>query len=504
MTVAKDTVLPIVGLEIHVELATETKMFCRCRNRFGDPPNTNVCPICIGMPGVLPVMNRKAVEFSMKVGLALNCTVPPFTKWDRKSYYYPDLPKSYQISQYDLPLSVGGYLDVPLSDGSIKRIRIRRAHLEEDAGKNIHDLPGGPAGKSSHTGVDLNRAGVPLLEIVSEPDMNSVEEVAAYARSMQRLVRWLGVSEANMQMGHMRFEPNINLHITRPDGRGGGTTYKTPIVEVKNLNSFKALEGAAAYEIQRQYEQWQADPEGFSLAKLGKQNRGFDDLRGQTVFQREKEEAHDYRYFPEPDLVPVAVDDAWRESVRAGIGELPLARRARYMKDFRLTFKEADALTQDAPTGDLLDAAAKAGADAKRCVNLLLGRGAAIANERGCTIAEIGIDSRRLGDLAKMLSAGEVNATAAAKVFDVMVASGAEPKEIAQAEGLLAVTDSGAIERWVDEALAANPGAVADVREGGKKLKKAFGFLMGQVMQRSKGAARPAEVQRILEKKLGG
>ena len=493
MTATASNVLPVIGLEIHVELATETKMFCRCRNRFGDPPNTNVCPVCIGMPGVLPVMNRKAVELAMKVGLAVNCTVPPFTKWDRKSYYYPDLPKNYQISQYDLPLTVDGYLEIPLAEGTSKKIRIRRAHLEEDAGKNIHDHP-------NHTGVDLNRAGVPLLEIVSEPDMNTVEEVMAYARGMQRLVRWLGASAANMQMGHMRFEPNINLHITTPTGH----VVKTPIVEVKNLNSFRSLERTVAYEIERQHEAWQADPDGFTIDKLGKQNRGFDDARGVTVFQREKEEAHDYRYFPEPDLVPVVVDESWCRATAATIGELPMARRARYMSDYGLTFKEADALTQDSPTGELLDSAVAAGADAKRCVNLLLSRAAAIANERGCTIAEVGITAEALAELAKMLSDGQVNATAAAKVFDLAVQTGKAPSAVAQEQGLLAVRDASAIEQWVDEAIAANPQAVADVKEGGKKQKKAFGFLMGQVMQMSRGAAAPPEVQRLLQQKLGG
>ena len=488
---ASDTVLPVIGLEIHVELATRTKMFCRCRNRFGDPPNTNVCPVCIGMPGVLPVMNRTAVEGAMKVGLALGCAVRDFTKWDRKSYYYPDLPKNYQISQYDLPLSEHGRLEVPLPDGSQKAIRVLRAHLEEDAGKNVHDAP-------THTGVDLNRAGVPLLEIVSEPDMNAVEEVMGYARAMQRLVRWLGVSEANMQMGHMRFEPNINLHVTR-----GGRTFKTPICEIKNLNSFRALERTVAYEIDRQYADWKADPEGFVIEKLGKQNRGFDDATGRTVFQREKEEAHDYRYFPEPDLAPVRVEEAWRESIRATIGELPLARRKRFMDEYGLAFKEADALTQDAATGDLLDEAVSAGADAKRCVNLLLGRWAAIANERGRAIAEIGLTAIQLADLARMLADGAVNATAAAKVFDRMVETNRPPKEIAEAEGLTAVTDAGQLTAWVEEAIAANPDAVTNATAGGKKEAKAFGFLMGQVMQRSRGAANPADVQRLLREKLG-
>ncbi|KKK61178.1 hypothetical protein LCGC14_3016930, partial [marine sediment metagenome] len=319
-----------------------------------------------------------------------------------------------------------------------------------------------------------------------------------YARAMQRLVRWLGASEANMQMGHMRFEPNINLHVTR-----GQTTYKTPIVEVKNLNSFRALENAVSYEVERQYAEWQADPDGFTLEKQGKQNRGYDDTTGQTVFQRGKEEAHDYRYFPDPDLVPVVVDDAWQDAVRQSIGELPLARRQRYMDACQLTFKEADALTQDAPTGDLLDDAVTAGADAKRCVNLLLGRGAALANERGCTIAEIGLTAGALAELAGMLTAGQINATAAAKVFDKMVETGQAPKAIAEADGLLAVTDAGQLETWVDEAIAANPQAAEDAKAGGKKRKKAFGFLMGQVMQKSRGAADPQRVQSILAGKLG-
>ncbi|MHC4563260.1 MAG: Asp-tRNA(Asn)/Glu-tRNA(Gln) amidotransferase subunit GatB [Planctomycetota bacterium] len=489
MTDGTETVLPVIGLEIHVELHTDTKMFCRCLNHFGDPPNTNVCPVCIGMPGVLPVMNRKAVELSMKVAVALNCTVRGLTKWDRKSYYYPDLPKNYQISQYDLPLADNGWLDAPLADGGSKKIRVLRTHLEEDAGKNVHDHP-------AHTGVDLNRAGVPLLEIVSEPDMNSVEEAASYARSMQRLVRWLGASEANMQMGHMRFEPNINLHITRD-----GVTYKTPIVEVKNLNSFRALESAIAYEIQRQRAEWRAD-NSFTLENHGKQNRGYDDATGQTVYQRSKEEAHDYRYFPEPDLAAVMVTDEWRDEVAAGIGELPLARRRRYIDEHGLSFKEADALTQDSATGDLLDGAIGLGASAKRCVNLLLSRGAAIANERDCAIGDIGVTVEQLADLATMLHGGDINATAASKIFDVMIDSGAQPRQIAEQQNLLAVTDTVEIETWVDEAIEANPQAVEEVTAGGKKRKKAFSFLMGQVMQKSRGTAQPDQVQRLLRDKL--
>ncbi|MFW6146175.1 MAG: Asp-tRNA(Asn)/Glu-tRNA(Gln) amidotransferase subunit GatB [Planctomycetota bacterium] len=484
-----DNITPLIGVEIHVELDTVTKMFCRCRNRFGDPPNTNVCPVCLGLPGSLPVMNGKAVEYAMLVGMALGCEVPEFTKWDRKNYYYPDLPKNYQISQYDLPLARHGRLDVPLPDGSVKTVRILRAHLEEDAGKNIHDHPG-------HTCVDLNRAGTPLLEIVSEPDMTSAVEVGAYGRAMQRLVRWLGVSQANMQMGHMRFEPNINLHIQRD-----GVTHKTPIVEVKNLNSFRSLEGCVEYEIRRQYQAW-CDDGDYTLDKLGKENRGYDVDGARTVYQRSKEEAHDYRYFPEPDLVPVVVDDAWRHRLRERIGELPLARRQRYMDAYGLSFKEADALTQDVATGDLLDDAVAAGATAKRVTNLLLGRIAAVANERDCPLAEVGVRATQLGELAAMIDASAVNASAGDKILDILIAEGGSPEAIAEANNFLAVTDIAAVEQWVDDVLAANPDIVEQIRSGHKKAKQAFGFLMGQVMKASKGKAPPAEAKRLLEEKL--
>jgi len=491
MTDTQDTVLPIIGLEIHVELATATKMFCRCRNQFGEAPNTNVCPVCLGLPGSLPVMNRKAVELALKVGLALHCTPPKLTKWDRKNYYYPDLPKNYQISQYDLPLSSGGWVDVPLEGGVTKRVRIRRAHLEEDAGKNVHDHP-------EHTGVDLNRAGVPLLEIVSEPDMNSAAEAGAYGRGMQRLVRWLGASHANMQMGHMRFEPNINLHITR-----GSQVFKTPIVEVKNLNSFRSLEGAVAYEIERQYAQWLSDP-NYTIERFGKQNRGWDDGRLQTVFQREKEEAHDYRYLPDPDLVPVLVEDSCRDVLAAGVGELPLDRRQRYMDQYKLSFKEADALTLDAPSGNILDEAVAAGAEPKRCANLLLGRVAAVANERTCTLAEVGLTAAQVGELAKMLAGGKVNATAGDKIVEELIAHGGGAMEAAKKLNVLAVSDTSAVEAWVDAAIAANPGPADQVRKGDKKAQQAFGFLVGATMKASGGKAPPAMVKELLEKKLRG
>src|SRR6266550_3876371 len=290
----------LVGLEIHVQLATSSKMFTSAKNGFGGEPNSQVDPVVLGLPGVLPVMNKKAVEYSIKVGLALGCRIAKHTKWDRKSYYYPDLPKNYQISQYDLPLCNQGEFTITGDDGQPKKVRIRRAHLEEDAGKLMHEAPGGY--RIDHSIVDLNRAGTPLLEIVTEPDLSSPKDVATFGQELQKLVQFLGVSEAQMQMGHMRFEPNINVHITDADG----TVHKTAITEIKNLNSFSVLERATAYEIQRQIHQW------VDTGSLGKKSTyGWDESAERTFHQRDKEEAHDYRYFPDPDLVPVEVDDAW-------------------------------------------------------------------------------------------------------------------------------------------------------------------------------------------------
>src|SRR5437762_1284053 len=309
----------LVGLEIHVQLATRSKMFTAAANGFGGEPNSQVDEQVLGLPGTLPVLNKKAVEYSIKTGLALNCRIAPFTKWDRKSYYYPDLPKNYQISQYDLPLCAEGHFDITAEDGAIKTIRIRRAHLEEDAGKLLHEAPGGHP--IDHSIVDLNRAGTPLLEIVTEPDLTSPKQVMIFAQELQKLVQYLGVSEAQMQMGHMRFEPNINVHITDESG----AVHKTAITEIKNLNSFSVLERATTYEIQRQISEW------VETGSLGRKSTyGWDEGREMTFLQRTKEEAQDYRYFPDPDLVPVVVDDAWLRELKSQVGELPAARRQRY------------------------------------------------------------------------------------------------------------------------------------------------------------------------------
>src|SRR5687767_6867329 len=354
-------------MEVHVQLATRSKMFTAAPSaaaNFGAEPNSLVDEQVLGLPGSLPVMNRRAVEYAMRVGLALGCTIARHTKWDRKSYYYPDLPKNYQISQYDLPLCFEGKFEMTDENGQTKTIRIRRAHLEEDAGKLLHEAPGGYP--IDWTIVDLNRAGTPLLEIVTEPDLTSARQVALFGQELQRVVQYLGVSEGQMQMGHMRFEPNINVHITD----GSGAVSKTAITEVKNLNSFSALERATDYEVRRQIDQW------VMAGSLGRKSTfGWDESRGVSFLQRAKEEAHDYRYFPDPDLVPVDVGDAWLAEVKSQVGELPAARRKRYVEALGLSPTDAAILTADRETGAFYESALAAGADPRRVSNLILSHG---------------------------------------------------------------------------------------------------------------------------------
>ncbi len=478
----------IVGLEIHVQLCTKTKMFCSCELSFGQEANARVCPVCLGLPGALPVMNRQAVEYAMLAAMALNCEVAPFTKWDRKSYYYPDLPKNYQISQYDLPLGSHGHIEIPLEDGQTKRVRILRAHLEEDAGKNLHT-----AGNFSQ--VDLNRAGTPLLEIVTEPDMNSPSQVRALAVELQRIVRYLGVSEGDMQKGHMRFEPNINLAIKRPDGE-----FRTPIAEVKNLNSFRALERSIAYEVQRQLDEFLET--GVTLQMGNKSTRGWNDVDEVTVLQREKEEAHDYRYFPDPDLVPVTTTPQWLDEIRSRLCELPLARQTRYVTQYGLSDYDAGVLTAERPTADFFERALAAGGEPKRVCNLLTQVGLKLARERGGDLAALGLEPAGVADLAKMADAGTVSATAANTILESMVATGKTPAALAQELNLIQTSDAGELEGIVDQVLSENAQAVQDVVTGSKKSKKARGFLLGQVIQKTKGQANPKVVSEILDHKL--
>ncbi len=478
----------IVGLEIHVHLCTKSKMFCSCAVEFGQKPNSRVCPVCLGMPGVLPVMNKQAIEYAVLVAMALNCEIAGHTKWDRKSYYYPDLPKNYQISQYDLPLSTNGVIEIPLEQGQAKRIGIIRAHLEEDAGKNLH-----PAGNISQ--VDLNRTGTPLLEIVTEPDMNSAAEVRALAVELQRMVRYLGVSEADMQKGHMRFEPNVNLVITKD-----AQEYKTPIVEVKNLNSFRALEKSVDYEIQRQIDEFLET--GKTIETGNKSTRGWDDDREVTVLQREKEEAPDYRYFPDPDLVPVEFTNEWLDDIRSRLCELPIKKQTRYVNEYKLSDYDTGVLTAERSTAEFFEDAVAAGGNPKRVCNLLTQTGLKIANEKGCSVGDLGITAQNVAQLAQMIELDTISAGSSAPILEKMAETGKNPQVLAQELNLIQKSDAGELETIVDQVLAENPKAVDDVKSGGKKSKKAKGFLLGQVMQKTKGQANPKVVYQILAKKL--
>jgi aspartyl-tRNA(Asn)/glutamyl-tRNA(Gln) amidotransferase subunit B len=483
----------LVGMEIHVQLATRTKMFTAAPNgatNFGAPPNSLVDEVVLGLPGVLPVMNKRAVEYSIMVGLALGCRIARHTKWDRKSYYYPDLPKNYQISQYDLPLCAEGEFEIAAEDGTSKTIRIRRAHLEEDAGKLLHEAPGGH--KIDWTIVDLNRAGTPLLEIVTEPDLSSPKQVATFAQELQRLVQFLGVSEGHMQMGHMRFEPNINVHITDD----GGAVHRTAITEIKNLNSFSVLERATAYEIQRQLNQW------IETGDLGrKSTMGWDESTGTTFLQRQKEEAHDYRYFPDPDLVPVEVDDAWLSELKSRVSELPAARRKRYVDALGLSPTDAAILTADRDTGEFFEKALKASGGSKRVATLVLTQIRRLCNERSCDLASLGILPERVAEVAQLIDQNKLAASAAAPVFDKLMEEDAPPDDIAKALGLLQVSDTAAIDQAIDAAIAANPKSVADVKSG---KQAAIGSLVGAVMKSAKGLNPKMVQERLREKLLDG
>jgi aspartyl-tRNA(Asn)/glutamyl-tRNA(Gln) amidotransferase subunit B len=492
----------MVGLEIHVELATRTKMFTRAGSP-GNPefydrePNSLVTPLVAALPGTLPVMNRRAVEMSMMVGLALGCTVARFSKWDRKNYTYPDLPKGYQISQYDLPICHDGAFELSLPEGGSKRIGIIRAHLEEDTGKLGHELPGGFRYEGSL--VDLNRAGTPLLEIVTAPDFGSAAEVVAFAQELRSICRFLGVTEGIMQKGHMRFEPNVNLVLTL----GDGSTVRTPVVEVKNLNSFKAVRGAIEYEEREQVARWRAD--GKVMGPGAKSTRGWDDERGVTVLQREKEDAHDYRYFPDPDLVPVVTDDAWIARVRAEIPELPAARRARYVGEYGLERKDADALVEDRAACLFFEAcvaemggSAKAGyAAGKFLLNQLSKR----ANELGCGLDAAGLGPRQVAGILAMRESGTLGAQNVDALVAAIAGTGAEAHDAAAAAGLLVVRDDSALDGWIDQAIAANEQAAADVRAG---KGAAIGRIVGAVMKLAGGKADAKTVNERIMKRLSG
>ncbi len=475
----------IIGLEVHVQLATQTKLFCACSTKFGAPPNTQTCPVCIGMPGTLPVMNRKAFELGLRTAVALNCNIAPYTKWDRKNYYYPDLPKGYQISQFDLPFSADGWLEINDPKGRFepKRIGIIRAHLEEDAGKSMHDEAAGKADSR----IDLNRTGTPLLEIVSQPDMRSPAEAKAYLTEMKLLLTYLGVSDCNMQEGSLRVDANINLHIDLPEDR----IAKTPIVEVKNMNSFRAVERAMTYEAERQYQIWQETKQ--EMGTVPKQTRGWDDVDQITRGQRHKEESSDYRYFPEPDLAPITVTEATVQDVREALGELPADLRARLEVTYEISSYDADVLVnQGSEFVDYFVEVARLTHDGKAASNWTTQDVMRTLNEQHLPVEQFALRPPALAELIGKIKAGEIDTSRAREVFIEMVSSGKSAAEIMQARGIVQVDESELI-ALCQELVNANPKIVADIKSG--KVQAASN-LIGQVKKRNANvnAARVKEI----------
>jgi len=471
----------VIGLEVHVELLTRSKMFCGCRNEFGSPPNTNVCPVCLGMPGSLPVVNRRAVEFLCKTGLALGCDVAPFSKFDRKNYFYPDMPKNYQISQYDMPLTHGGAIALP----SGKRVGLTRIHLEEDTGKNIHG--GATIAQSQYTLVDYNRAGVPLMEIVSEPEISSPEEAEAYLAELKAVLSYLGVSDVKMHEGSLRCDANVSI---RPAGSGELGT-KT---EVKNLNSFRSVGRAIGYEIARMRESAQAGE------RIVQETRGWDEARGVTLSMRSKEFAHDYRYFPDPDLVPLTIDSALLERWRTELPELPSAKRERYISTLGLSAYDAELLAADRASAEYFEAVAEFSKSPKEAANWLAGDVRRSLQKHGIELTDTPMKPGQLAALIAMVKEGAVSGKAAKEVCDVLVAGGGDPKAIVAERGLAQTSDASAIGAFVDQAIAANAESVAAYR-GGKE--KAFEFLVGQVMRVSRGKANVDVARALLKARLG-
>ncbi len=475
----------IIGLEVHVQLLTRTKLFCGCSTKFGAPPNTQTCPVCIGMPGVLPVMNRKAFELGLRAAVALDCDIAPFTKWDRKNYYYPDLPKGYQISQFDLPFSDDGFLEIRDPKGRFepRHIGIIRAHLEEDAGKSMHDEV---AGKGDSR-IDLNRAGTPLLEIVSQPDMRSPLEARAYLDEMKLLLTYLGVSDCNMQEGSLRVDANVNLHINAP----GGHVAKTPIVEIKNMNSFRAVERALAFEVDRQYDAWREDH--LEIGAVPKQTRGWDDVANVTRPQRHKEESSDYRYFPEPDLVPVTVTEAEVEAVRAALGERPAHLRHRLERTYGITAYDADVLVnQGQPLVDYFVELTGLINDGKLASNWLQQDVLRTLNDRNISIDRFPIRAAGLAELIARVQAGDLDTGRGREVFAEMLAGGQSAAQVIAARGMGRVDEAELI-ALCQEAIAANPKIVADVKAG---KTQAAGNLLGQVKKRNPNV-NPGRVREI-------
>ena len=477
----------VIGIECHVELATASKMFCACAARwFGAAPNTRVCPVCLGLPGALPVPNRRAIELAITAGLVLHCEVPAHTKFDRKNYLYPDLPKGYQISQYDLPLSARGWVEITGDDGAPKRIRVTRAHLEEDTGQLQHDAGG--------TLVDFNRSGVPLLEIVSEPDLSSAQEALRYLEALREMVIFAGVSEFRLEEGAARFDVNVSIRFEE-----GGETRWPPQSEIKNLNSFRALEESLAYESARLWDEWQAG--GELRTRKTKVTVGWSPERGQTFLQRQKEEVDDYRYFPEPDLVALSPAPADVERLRAAIPEMPAEQRARLRREHGLSEYDARVIVSDRALASFYEEAVRsAGGEPKAVANWVTGELLRYLKEGDGALAGAKVTPAHVGELVRLVKDGVISNTAAKEVFAEVWASGSAPRDVVSAKGLAQVSDEGAIRSAVDAVLAENEPAIATYRAGKPQV---LGALVGMVMKRMGGKANPAVVNAVLRERLG-
>lgn len=469
----------VIGLEVHVELATKTKIFCGCPTEFGKEPNTHVCPICLGLPGSLPVLNKKVVEYAIKAALALNCEIPAYSKFDRKNYFYPDLPKAYQLSQFDQPVALRGYLDIEV-DGQKRRIGITRIHLEEDAGKLVH------APYGDYSLADYNRGGVPLIEIVSEPDLRSPAEAKAFLEKLKSIIQYTGVSDVKMEEGSLRCDANISIMPVGSKKFGTRT-------EIKNMNSFRAVQNGLEYEVERHTE---------ILANGGQikqETRRWDESKGVTYAMRSKEEAEDYRYFPDPDLVPVIVAPSWVEELRQSLPEMPEARQKRYIEQWELPAYDAAVITASKTMADFFEATMEDYHDAKAVANWLMGEIARHLNAEGLEITETKLTPAHLIELLKLQDEGTISGKIAKTVFEEMFSSGKKPAEIVKEKGLVQISDEGAIAAIVDQVIANNPKPVEDYKNG---QEKAIGFLVGQVMKLSKGKANPALANKLLKEKL--
>src|ERR1051326_2661728 len=469
----------VIGLETHVQLKTKSKMWCGCTNEFGAPPNTHVCPVCLGLPGVLPVSNEEALRLTALTGLLLNCTVARYAKFDRKNYFYPDMPKNYQITQYDKPSTINGYVDFEFNSG-ISRVRITRAHLEEDVGKNLHF--------ERNSGVDFNRAGVPLMEIVSEPDLSSADMAYEYLNALKDILVYGGVSDCDMEKGMVRCDVNVSV---RPQGR----TELGAKIEIKNMNSFSGVRKALEYEIPRQIGVLKGG------GKLAQETRRWNDVAGLTETMRTKEMAHDYRYFPEPDLMPFVPSDAWIEEVRARVVELPLARKQRFMTAYKLPASDAETFVYDRPLADYFETAVRGTENPKAVANWVINNLRAKLAEKQISLEEVKIKPAAIPELVALVESGKIRSKIAQDVFVDMFETGDPPGTIIDKKCLSQLSDADAIEKFCDEVIAANPKSAQDFRAG---KAAALNFLKGQVMKASKGKANPNLVGEVLERKLKG